>query len=44
MLKKMLNETAKAIQLKLMDDYNVCLPYHVVWEGKEGALKTLNGD
>jgi hypothetical protein len=44
MLKKMPNETAKAIQLKLMDDYNVCLRYHVVWKGKERALKSLNRD
>jgi hypothetical protein len=27
-----------------MDDHNVYLPYHVVWKGKERALKTLYGD
>jgi hypothetical protein len=43
-LKKMLNETAKAIQVKLMADYNVKLPYHIVWKGKERALKTLYGN
>jgi hypothetical protein len=30
MLKKMQNEGAKAIQLKLMADYNIDLPYHIV--------------
>jgi hypothetical protein len=44
MLKKMPNETAKAIQVKLMAAYNVELPYHIVWKGKERALKTLYGD
>jgi hypothetical protein len=29
-LNKMPNETAKAIQVKLMTDYNVELPYHIV--------------
>jgi hypothetical protein len=38
------NETAKAIQVKLMTDYNVELPYHIVWKGKERALQTLYGD
>jgi hypothetical protein len=43
-LKKIPNETAKAIKVKLMADYNVKLPYHIVWKGKERALKTLYGD
>jgi hypothetical protein len=43
-LKKTPNEIAKAIQVKLMADYNVNLPYHIVWKGKERALKTLYGD
>jgi hypothetical protein len=43
-LKKMPNKTAKAIQVKLMADYNVELPYHIVWKGKERPLKTLYGD
>jgi hypothetical protein len=43
-LKKMPNETAKAIQVKLMADYNVEVPYHIVWKVKERALKTLYGD
>jgi hypothetical protein len=38
------NETAKAIHVKLMADYNIELPYHIVWKGKEKALKTLYGD
>jgi hypothetical protein len=43
-LKKTPNETAKAIQVKLMTNYNVELPYHIVWKGKERALQTLYGD
>lgn len=44
MLKKMPNESAKSIQLKLIADYNIDLPYHIVWNGKERALKTLYGE
>jgi hypothetical protein len=43
-LKKTPNETAKAIQVKLITDYNVELLYHIVWKGKERALQTLYGD
>lgn len=43
MLMKNPAESAKAIQLKLTADYNVDLPYHTVWKGKERALKILYG-
>jgi hypothetical protein len=43
-LKKTPNKTAKAIQVKLMADYNVEILYHIVWKDKERALKTLYGD
>jgi hypothetical protein len=40
-LKKKTNEHSKAIQLKLIANYNIKIPYHTTLRGKERALKTL---
>jgi hypothetical protein len=40
MLKKMPNETAKTIQINLIADYNIYLPYHIVSKGKKKSLKS----
>ena len=43
-LKENPNETARAIQKRLIAEHNVVLPYYTAWHRKERALKTLLGD
>ena len=43
-LKENPNESARAIQKRLIAEYNVVLPYSTAWHGKERALKPLFGD